>query len=70
MELGAEPAYTHVLGELIKQLKQLGCNVDAFDLLPLSSLTPATELFEPADANQAISTAAAVLELVEALDTP
>ena len=79
----AEPAYTHVLGELIKQLKQLGCNVEALDSLPLSSLsrlaaasrypieaTPAAELFEPADANQAISTAAAVLELVEALDTP
>ena len=70
LELGAEPAYTHVLGELIKQLKQLGCNVEALHLLPLSSLTPAAELFEPADANQAISTAAAVLELVEALDTP
>ena len=83
LELGAEPAYTHVLGELIKQLKQLGCNVEPLDSLPLSSLsrlaaasrypieaTPAAELFEPADANQAISMAAAVLELVEALDTP
>jgi len=70
LELGAEPAYTHVLGELIKQLKQLGCNVETLDSLPLSSLTPAAELFEPADANQAISTAAAVLELVEDLDTP
>jgi HEPN domain-containing protein len=36
LELGAEPAYTHVLGELIKQLKQLGCNVEVFDSLPLS----------------------------------
>ncbi len=70
LELGVEPAYTHVLGELIKQLNQLGCNVEAFDSLPLSSLTPAAELFEPADANQAISMAAAVLEIVEALDTP
>jgi HEPN domain-containing protein len=83
LELGVEPAYTHVLGELIKQLKQLGCDVEELEKLSLRSLsriaavcrypiesTPPADLFELADANQAITTAAAVLGFVEALDKP
>ena len=83
LELGAEPPHTHVLGELLKLLGQLGCELEALEALPLRSLsrlsvtshypleaTPPAELFDRADADQAIGTAEAVLSLVEALDQP
>ena len=81
LELGAEPPHTHVLAELIKYLKRLGCDVNGFDVLPLRSLsrlaatsrypmdaTPPADLFEPVDANGAIATATAVIELLQAMD--
>jgi HEPN domain-containing protein len=83
LELGAEPPHTHVLGELLKLLGKLGCELEALEALPLRSLsrlsvtsrypleaTPPAELFDRADADQAIGTAEAVLSLVEALDQP
>lgn len=83
LELGAEPAPTHVLGQLLQQLATLGLDTTGFDALPLRQLsrmsatsrypidaTPPAELFDRSDASQAITIAQAVLEAVTDLEQP
>jgi len=83
IELGAEPAHTHVLGQLVQQLATLGMDTASFDSIPLRQLTrmsasrrfpidatPPSELFDRADAQQAIAIAQAVMAAAAALDRP
>ena len=81
LELGIEPPHTHVLNDLVQRLGDNGLNIDQLKALPLRGLsrmaiqsrypldaTPPSELFDPADAEQALATAADVLNILEALD--
>ena len=83
LELGIEPPHTHVLNDLVQRLGDAGLNTQAFLLLPLRGLsrmaiqsrypmdaTPPSDLFDPSDADQALSIARKVLSLVETLDQP
>ena len=83
LELGIEPRHTHVLKDLVQRLGASGVNTQAFLGLPLRRLsrmaiqsrdpmdaTPPSDLFDPGDADQALSTAREVLTLVETLDQP
>lgn len=83
LELGIEPPHTHVLNDLVQRLEAAGVNTEAFLGLPLRGLsrmaiqsrypmdaTPPSDLFDPGDADQALSTAGEVLNLVETLDQP
>lgn len=83
MELGQEPPHTHVLDRLLAVLIAQGVDAEPLVALPLRSLTrmtvtsryplddtPPLELFDPADAREAIATAEAVLRWVEGLDGP
>ena len=83
LELGIEPPHTHVLNDLVERLGATGVNTQAFLVLPLRGLsrmaiqsrypmdaTPPSDLFDPGDADQALSTAREVLTLVETLDQP
>jgi Uncharacterized conserved protein related to C-terminal domain of eukaryotic chaperone, SACSIN len=82
LELGIEPPHTLVLHDLVQQLDQAGLDTHALQALPLRGLsrmaiqsrypmdaTPPADLFDPGDANQALTIANQVLELVEALDS-
>lgn len=64
VELGREPPHTHALAQLVAVLQELGLSTTPLDD------TPPLELFDPADAAQAIGTAEAVLAWVEGLDLP
>lgn len=81
LELGVEPPHTHVLSDLVQRLGDNGLDIDQLQALPLRGLsrmaiqsrypldaTPPSELFDPADAEQALTTAAQVLKILEALD--
>ena len=81
LELGIEPPHTHVLNELVQRLGNAGLDVATFDALPLRGLsrmaiqsrypvdtTPSADLFDLADAEQAIKTAEAVLDVVAGFD--
>ena len=81
LELGIEPPHTHVLNDLVQRLWDNGLNTDQLQTLPLRGLsrmaiqsrypldaTPPSDLFDPADAEQALATAAEVLDILEALD--
>ena len=81
LELGVEPPHTHVLSDLVQRLGENGLSTSALDTLPLRGLsrmaiqsrypldaTPPSDLFDPADAEQALATAAQVLAILEALD--
>ena len=81
LELGIEPPHTHVLNDLVERLVDNGLNIEQLKALPLSVLsrmaiqsrypldaTPPSELFDPVDAEQALATAADVLNILEALD--
>ena len=81
LELGIEPPHTHVLNDLVQRLWDNGLNTDQLQTLPLRGLsrmaiqsrypldaTPPSDLFDPADAEQALTTAADVLDILEALD--
>ena len=81
LELGIEPPHTHVLNELVQQLGNAGLKVATFEDLPLRGLsrmaiqsrypvdtTPPADLFDLADAEQAIKTAEAVLDVVASFD--
>ena len=81
LELGIEPPHTHVLNDLVNQLEQAGLPVGELRQLPLRSLsrmaiqsrypmdaTPPSELFDPSDAEQALSTANQVIRILDALD--
>ena len=81
LELGIEPPHTHVLNELVQRLGNTGLNVATLDALPLRGLsrmaiqsrypvdaTAPADLFDLADAEQAIKTAEAVLDVVASFD--
>ena len=81
LELGDEPPHTHVLNDLVNRLKDAGLVTDSLEALPLRSLsrmaiqsrypldaTPPSELFDPAEADQALATARDVLTILKALD--
>ena len=81
LELGEEPPHTHVLNDLVGRLKQNGLDTRALEALPLRSLsrmaiqsrypmdaTPPSELFDPEEAVQALTTAGEVLTMLKALD--
>ena len=83
LELGQEPPHTHVLNDLVGNLSAQGVEVAAIAALPLKALTrmtissrypidatPPLELFDRADATQAIATAEAVIAFLEQLDRP
>ena len=82
LELGIEPPHTHVLNDLVRRLNNEGIEVPNLNALPLRGLsrmaiqsrypvdtTPPADLFDLADAEQAIKTASAVLEIVASFDT-
>ena len=81
LELGVEPPHTHVLNDLVERLGDNGLNTDQLETLPLRGLsrmaiqsrypldaTPPSDLFDPEDAEQALATAADVLNILESLD--
>ena len=81
LELGIEPPHTQVLNDLVQRLGDNGMNIEQLKTLPLRGLsrmaiqsrypldaTPPSDLFDPADAEQALATAADVLNILEALD--
>ena len=81
LELGIEPPHTHVLNDLVRRLEEAGLDVRELSELPLRSLsrmaiqsrypldaTPPSDLFDPGDADQALSCAHQVLRIMEALD--
>ncbi len=81
LELGLEPPHTHVLNDLVKRLKELGLNTQALEGLPLRSLsrmaiqsrypmdaTPPSELFDPDETDQALTTASEILSILKAWD--
>ena len=81
LELGIEPPHTHVLNELVQRLGNTGLNVATLDALPLRGLsrmaiqsrypvdtTAPADLFDRTDAEQAIKTAEAVLDVVATFD--
>ena len=81
LELGIEPPHTHVLNDLVGRLNNEGIEVTNLNALPLRGLsrmaiqsrypvdtTPPADLFDLADAEQAINTASAVLDVVASFD--
>ena len=81
LELGIEPPHTHVLNDLVERLNNEGIEVTNLNALPLLGLsrmaiqscnpvdtTPPADLFDLADAEQAIKTAEAVLNVVASFD--
>ena len=81
LELGIEPPHTHVLNDLVGRLDNEGMEVTNLNALPLRGLsrmaiqsrypvdtTPPADLFDLADAEQAITTAEAVLDVVASFD--
>jgi HEPN domain-containing protein len=81
LELGIEAPHTHVLNDLVRRLEEAGLDVGELSELPLRSLsrmaiqshypldaTPPSDLFDPGDADQALSCAHQVLKIVDALD--
>ena len=81
LELGEEPSHTHVLSDLTGALARLGLDVASIEQLPLRRLsrmaissrypmdaTPPSELFDLQETDQALETAAAVIQHLCALD--
>ena len=81
LELGIEPPHTHVLNDLVGRLDKEEMEVTNLNALPLRGLsrmaiqsrypvdtTPPADLFDLADAEQAIKTASAVLDIVASFD--
>ena len=81
LELGLEPPFTNVLNTLVSQLQIAGINTQNLERLALRQLsrmavqsrypmeaTPASELFDQEDADQALMTATDVITIVQALD--
>lgn len=81
LELGIEPPHTHVLNDLVRRLDDAGLDTGVLQTLPLRGLsrmaiqsrypmdaTPPSDLFDPVDADQALSTASQVLSTLAALD--
>ena len=81
LELGEEPSHTHVLSDLTAALARLGLDVSSIEQLPLRRLSrmaissrypmdanPPSELFDLQETDQALDTAAAVIQQLCALD--
>ena len=81
LELEIEPPHTNVLNDLVQRLGNEGVNMTTLEDLPLRGLsrmaiqsrypvdtTPPADLFDLADAEQAIKTAEAVLNVVASFD--
>ena len=81
LELGLEPPDTHVLNDLTRRLKETGLETKDLEALSLRSLsrtaiqslypvdaTPPSELFDPDETDQALTTAPEVLNFLKALD--
>lgn len=81
LELGEEPSHTHVLSDLAAALARLGLDVSSIEQLPLRRLsrmaissrypmdaTPPSELFDLQETDQALDTAASVIEQLSAFD--
>ena len=81
LELGLEPPHTHVLNDLTRRLKETGLETKDLEALSLRSLsrmaiqslypvdaTPPSELFDPDETDQALTTAPEVLNFLKALD--
>ena len=81
LELGEEPSHTHVLSDLTAALARLGLDVSSIEQLPLRRLsrmaissrypmdaTPPSELFDLQETDQALDTAAAVIQQLCAFD--
>ena len=81
LELEIEPPHTNVLNDLVQRLGNEGVNMTTLEDLPLRGLsrmaiqsrypvdtTPPADLFDLADAEQAIKTAEAVLDVVTGFD--
>ena len=81
LELGEEPSHTHVLSDLTAALARLGLDVSSLEQLPLRRLsrmaissrypmdaTPPSELFDLQETDQALDTAAAVIQQLCAFD--
>ena len=81
LELGLEPPFTHVLNTLVSMLREAGINTQDLEKLTLRQLsrmavqsrypmdaTPASELFDQEDADQALMTATDVITIVQTLD--
>ena len=79
--MGANQPHTHVLNDLVQRLGDNGMNIEQLKALPLRGLsrmaiqsrypldaTPPSDLFDLADSEQALATAADVLNILEALD--
>ena len=81
LELGIEPPHNNVLNDLVRRLNNEGIEVTNLNALPLRGLsrmaiqsrypvdTPPADLFDLADAEQAIKTASAVLRIAASFDT-
>ena len=81
LELGIEPPHSYVLNDLVQRLRHEGLSVATLEALPLRGLsrmaiqsrypvdtTPPADLFDLADAEQAIKTDEAVLDVVAGFD--
>ena len=81
LEVGLEPPHTHVLGDLVKRLKDTGLDTEQQEAIALRSLsriaiqsrypmgaTPPSELFDPEEADQTLARALEVLNILKALD--
>lgn len=81
LELDVEPPHTHVLPDLVTALGRCGLDVRQLDALPLRALsrmaissrypldaTPPSELFDAAETDHALATAAAVIRVLRAMD--
>ena len=81
LELGIKPPHTHVLNDLVQRLGHEGLDVANLEGLPLRGLsrmaiqsrypadtTPPADLFDLVDAEQAIKTSEAVLDVVAGFD--
>ena len=81
LELGIEPPHRPVLNDLVRRMEEAGLDISELSELPLRSLsrmaiqsrypldaTPPSDLFDPGDADQALSCAHEVLRIVEVLD--
>ena len=81
LELGVEPPHTQVLNDLMQRLEGAGLDTHALNALPLRGLsrmafqsrypidaTPPADLFDRADAKQALDIARAVLNILDGFD--
>ncbi len=81
LELGIEPPHTQVLNDLLQRLEEAGLDTRALNALPLRGLSrmaiqsrdpmdakPPADLFDQADAQQALDTASTVPKIIDGFD--